>query len=65
MAPPEGAETEASDLEKHTVRGDITAVAEPGDCSTVTTASVCDAQQPVSTSEDNDQVGVCNVYMYL
>lgn len=59
MAPPEVAETEASDLEKHTVRGDIAAGAEPGDCSVTTTTSVCDGQQPLSTTEDNDQVGVC------
>ncbi|KAK1403101.1 Polyamine transporter PUT1 [Heracleum sosnowskyi] len=54
MAAPEVAEAESSGLEKHTVRGDITAAAEAGDCS-VTRTSVSDAQQTLSTSEDNDQ----------
>lgn len=42
--------------------GDISAAAEGGD-SSGTTTSVCDAQPPLSTSQDNDQVAVSRLYI--
>lgn len=41
--------------------GDISAAAEGGDSSGTT--SVCDAQPPLSTTQDNDQVAVSRLYI--